>query len=127
MTDCLIPTGAATNYLTQKTEFTFFSVVEWICLGTQMFCLPMYLYAACTIYKTASALSFDVGVMLVGALLNLLVIVNQFIYCVNLVAIIYDEATVLILLTFCYLLVSIVKKMDEQHAQKLNSLLPGGY
>ena len=109
---CNVPTGPAVNYLTDVTEFGFFTFAQWLCLLTEIVFVPVYAYASISIYLTHREFTFDMGVMLLGLLLNLLVLLDTFVYCVDLVVIVYNEVTVLILLFFCLLLVHQIYKMD---------------
>ena len=88
---CNIPTAAAQDYLVENTQFVFYTVTQWLCLTCLVVCLPLYLYAAFTIWKTHREFTFDSGVMFVGAILNALVLINIYAYCTNIAVIIQQE------------------------------------
>ena len=113
MTDiCRITNGDATNFLVQNTEFIYYTITQWVCLTCLVVCLPLYLYAAFTIWKTHREFNFDSGIMLVGAVLNLLVLINIYGYCTEIVVIIQQEIEQAILLLFCLTLARTVFTLE---------------
>lgn len=63
--------------------------------------VQVYIYAAYSLHATTGGFTFDTVVMMIGAVLNSLVLWNQYVYCIDTLVVVYQEIVVLILLCFC--------------------------
>ena len=87
-----------------------------------MIFIPLYIYATVSNYRTGRGFTFDASISLFGLILNLLVLWNTYVYCIDTLVVLYKEMIVIILLVFCLLLVFQVHQLDykaqrDQQAQ----------
>jgi hypothetical protein len=74
--------SSAGHFLASNTEYTGYTVISWIMLPTIVLCGLMYIYAALEIKRTHhNQFNFETGVMCIGFALNLLLIMDYFVYC----------------------------------------------
>jgi hypothetical protein len=113
-------TSSDINFLTKNILYVQYTTINWISLVLSLACSIGYIYAALQIYQTnKNRFNQEFIIMSVGLFLNILFLLDSFIFCSDFTIMISQATQQLLILVFCWKFTQAVNTIEDNYSKKL--------